>query len=330
MTAAVRTDAHRPSALDPADYAWVGFEDAHEGDEYLFEFDWERYRVLRGEAAIVDEKGRSVDGVPEDIAFATATYSGGRVRAGGCVHCGQTRIRYWTFYLHKPTGEVVAVGSSCAAKLSLDSRDDIERRAAVERQRLTAKLDEWRAADEKNELAIADLLAAEDAAGGSGGAGNDFTDSLLRYARKNGYLTEAQRDAVLKGIETRKRREEERAERAEEAGDPEPSPVIEGRIDIEGRIVAMKNVDSVYGSTTKMLVLDDRGFKVWGTFPDGLTNPLFERAVDEGATDIASWIRAGGIGRIRFRAAVERSRDDETFGFFKRPTKAEAITNEGE
>jgi hypothetical protein len=44
------------------------------------------------------------------------------------------------------------------------------------------------------------LLAREDAAGGSGGAGNEFVDSLLRYLRKHDRLTDKQRDAVLKGL----------------------------------------------------------------------------------------------------------------------------------
>jgi hypothetical protein len=55
-----------------------------------------------------------------------------------------------------------------------------------------------------------------------------------------------------------------------------------------------------------MLVRDDRGFKVWGTVPSSLPN------TDRG-------------DKVTFTASVERSNNDETFGFFKRPSKATLI-----
>ena len=60
--------------------------------------------------------------------------------------------------------------------------------------------------------------------------------------------------------------------------------------------------DSHFGITLKMLVRDDRGFKVWGTVPSSLPN------TESG-------------DRVTFIAAVEASDDDETFGFFKRPRR---------
>jgi hypothetical protein len=53
-----------------------------------------------------------------------------------------------------------------------------------------------------------------------------------------------------------------------------------------------------------MTVRDDRGFLVWGSVPAAL----------------------GGIeqgDRVQFNATVTKSDRDETFGFFKRPTKAQ-------
>lgn len=61
-------------------------------------------------------------------------------------------------------------------------------------------------------------------------------------------------------------------------------------------------VPMVVGSTYKMLVQDDRGFKVWGTVPGSI-------AADKG-------------DEIKFVANVEASDDDPKFGFFKRPRKA--------
>lgn len=324
-----RQDVHRPSIMDPADYVWIGEADDHANDGYV-DFDWERYAELTGQPELANRDYRDPYGAKWANVQHAESYrleSGERIangwRTGGCDHCGQTRIRYWMFYLHLPTREVVSVGTRCASKLSLDSKADIARRAQIERERKASALAKWIAADELNEKAWADLMGRQDEAGGSGGAGNEFVDSLVNYANRNGCLTDGQRDAVLKGIETRATRAAERAE--QNAGDPEPSAVIAGRITIEGRLLTVKNQEGRYGCTTKMLVLDDRGFKVWGTFPDSFSGPLFDRAIEDGSTDIRSWLSAGAKARVRFAAAVEQSRDDETFGFFKRPTKAEVI-----
>jgi hypothetical protein len=314
-----RQDVHRPSVLDPADYAWVGAEDAHDGDQYSFEFDWERYTELTGQPELAGRDYRDGDGIAWDEL----------TERRACCHCGQRRIRYWSFYLHVPTGKVVAVGSACAGKLSLDSREDIVRRHLIERNRTAKLLGAWREADPLNEQAYAELLAQEDAAGGSGGAGNDFVDSLLRYARKHGQLTEAQRDAVLRGIERRAQIAEERAAKDAEMGDPTPAPVVEGRQVITGRLLSTRSQEGYGGrDELKMLVLDDRGFKVWCTLPGVLVEQAFELACEAGLSDggVAGALRAGLKIRVRFTATVERSRKDETFGFGKRPTKAGVLT----
>lgn len=80
----------------------------------------------------------------------------------------------------------------------------------------------------------------------------------------------------------------------------EPCPT--GRIAITGQILGIKLQEGYYGNTWKMLVEDDRGFKVWGTIPSNLN--------------------VGRGDRVTFTAAIEPSKDDDKFGFFKRPTKA--------
>ena len=80
----------------------------------------------------------------------------------------------------------------------------------------------------------------------------------------------------------------------------ELAPVPEGRIEIEGKILSVKEKDSQYGLTLKCLIMDDRNFKVWGTVPGKLKNA-----------------QAGD--RIKIRATVKRSKDDG-FGFYSRPT----------
>lgn len=140
-----------------------------------------------------------------------------------------------------------------------------------------AALDAWKAAH-------ADVVEAVAALSGEFGLS-------LREALADGPLTERQVEAV-------------RRIAAERAADPEPAPVVEGRGVVTGRILSRKWVDSPYGSgALKVTVLDDRGFKVYGTLP---------AAIDD----------AQKGDRVTFTAAVTVSGDDETFGFFKRPSKA--------
>ncbi len=90
------------------------------------------------------------------------------------------------------------------------------------------------------------------------------------------------------------------AEQAElDAAEPSPLPVD------HGEILAIKLQESYYGDTWKMLVKDDRGFKV-------------------GAASLAAYTL---VGAVTFMAAVP-SRDDDKFGFYKRPTKAVNLDEE--
>jgi len=99
-------------------------------------------------------------------------------------------------------------------------------------------------------------------------------------------------------------RDAERAERdaAHEAGENAP----EGRVVITGTVLAFKVQESIYGDVLKMLVQDDRGFRVWGSVPSSLDDAERE-------------------SRITFTATVTASDKDAKFGFFKRPTKAAVI-----
>lgn len=82
-------------------------------------------------------------------------------------------------------------------------------------------------------------------------------------------------------------------------------PVPEGRVEIEGAVLATKWQESDFGGSLKMLV-EGEGFKVWGSVPSTL-GP----------------IESGD--RVAFTATVEASADDKSFGFFKRPTKARRL-----
>lgn len=100
-------------------------------------------------------------------------------------------------------------------------------------------------------------------------------------------------------------RDAERAKRdaAHEAGEDAP----EGRVVVTGTVLAVKVQESMYGDVLKMLVQDDRGFRVWGSVPASLEDAERE-------------------SRITFTATVTASDRDAKFGFFKRPAKAKVIS----
>ena len=83
-----------------------------------------------------------------------------------------------------------------------------------------------------------------------------------------------------------------------------------GRQAFAGEVLATKWKDTDFGPVYKMLVQDDRGFKLWGSVP---------KNIDPGRGE-----------RVAFMATVEPSRDDSRFGFFKRPTKAIILDTEEE
>jgi hypothetical protein len=88
--------------------------------------------------------------------------------------------------------------------------------------------------------------------------------------------------------------------------------VPEGRIEITGEVVSIKHQDGDYGVATKLLVKDDRGFKVWGSAP---------KSIDDTFSHTPTLVKGA---RVKLTATVTQS-DDKGFGFYKRPAKAEII-----
>jgi hypothetical protein len=96
----------------------------------------------------------------------------------------------------------------------------------------------------------------------------------------------------LQGEEVAKKQVEEQAKLTQ---------VVEGKQEIVGVVLTQYWKDTDYGMRQVMVVLDDRGFKVWGTVPASI-DPK------EGY-------------RVKFNAGVAAG-NEFGFGFFSRPTKA--------
>src|SRR5699024_10112765 len=196
-------------------------------------------------------------------------------------------------------------GASGEYRTAGDMRRAAKRRAqrAAKRQReaaaQAAKAERERAAFTESH---ADVVAA--VADMRGTFGDDMRATLAEAGR----LTDAQVAAVRKIA-------------AERAAEPEPAPIVSGRVAVTGRVISVKSRETRYGMAHKMIVRDDRGFRVHGSVPKAL------QVDDDGAIHGGSMVRGGE--RVTFTATVEPSDDDPTFGFFKRPANAERLPRDG-
>lgn len=131
---------------------------------------------------------------------------------------------------------------------------------------------------------------------------NTIITDIRHKFRQYGGLSDKQVDFVLQLAE------EDREAAIAAANAPVVPQVEEGKRTITGTIVGLKWKTSQFGynpvDVLKMTVALDDGTRVWGTVP----------------TSIFSEAEIGT--RVTFTATVKRGDRDETFGFFKRPTKA--------
>lgn len=98
------------------------------------------------------------------------------------------------------------------------------------------------------------------------------------------------------------------AQQATEAEFAPAAPAPEGRVAVTGKILGFKDVESDYGTTTKMIVrLDATNAKVYLTRPSAIGHA--ERG-----------------SHIEFTATFQRSKDDRFFSFGSRPSKASILS----
>jgi hypothetical protein len=278
MSNVVRTDAHSPLNLVTEDYAFAG----------CIDFDLNDPKARKAQDEMI---ARVLDG----RAWANVH---GRTQ---CDHCG-AHFRYAAMMIHTPSNTVLTVGETC-----LDNRFDLAT-SQFHAMRKAAELD--RAAQKIRKAVDAFVAANPDLACLGRGAElpetssrNSFLIDLSRKLNHYGSLSERQVEAARKSLA---RDIEWAAQRAAKvAAEPVATPVLTGRIEITGEILTTKYVENDFGGTLKMMVRDDRGFRVWGSVPSSLD--------------------ASRGDRVTFTATVEASKDDPTFGFASRPSKARSL-----
>jgi hypothetical protein len=120
-------------------------------------------------------------------------------------------------------------------------------------------------------------------------------------------------------VEQQERRNLREAEKA--AAQPAPA----GRQVVEGEVVMVRDYESDYGTTWKMMVKADGGFKVFVTVPRDLEPDSYTGGDLDTPTSFVAQVNALKGQRVRFTATLEPKADDPTFAIGKRPAKAQVL-----
>lgn len=282
---ATRTDAHRPSAIEPADYDFVAFE-------YL------RVDGIGDAQFLMAERARRT----AHMNRTGGTYSG-HEHGGNCGVCGSANAIYTALFHHRPSNTYVRTGLDCADKLECHGVEAFRRRVTEAR--------EQRAGKRKAQALLTDAGLAK--AWEVYAAGNtdrreestvvDMVGKLVQY----GSISDKQVNYLRVLVERIENRAAIEAQRAVETAAAAPVPVTDKRMTVRGTVLSVKVPGEFdIGQSTRMLVQHADGWKVFGTVPASI----------EG-------VARGDV--VEFDAAVKVSDKDAKFGYFSRPTKARKV-----
>ena len=300
-----RTDAHAPSNFVPENYEYVGSYDASPSAYMVVTVgQWGEKQV-----SYTSEKAHA-DRMMAMVAASTESRNDGR-----CDHCG-ANIRYRAVMRHRPTGQVVQCGEQCLEnRFSVATADFRAMKRAAEEARKMMRVRKAVAAwmDAHPDMA---WMASQEGVDANVAADNWFVRDVCRRFQTYGEVSDRQVAAVQRSLvqdaEFKARKAERDAQRAAEEAARPHADCPEGRVTVTGAVVSVREPDQyAQFPAWKMLVADDRGFRVWGTVPSA----LFGR--------YGSAPRRGD--RVTFTAQVQRSDKDADFGFYSRPTQARVV-----
>lgn len=237
-----RTDIHRPSAIQPEEYQFVGIW-----------FDPGAKDVVGGHKLLAEESERIAQFMAEHGAK-WASHSHG----GTCQCCG-AHANYLAAFYHDHHNEMIRVGERCAEKIGMGCKryfESARNKVAQERKRLTSR-DRARLQLEENGLQGAwALYEARNYQGANERIAYDLVMDLIRYKALS-----AKQWEFLKGL----------MHRIENKTPIAVEDCPEGRMTIIGTVLSIKKVDGMYGTCWKMLVkASEGGYTVYGTIPRGL------------------------------------------------------------
>lgn len=278
-----RTDVHKPSGINPADYEYVGQECIKIegiGDCYYVQ-------VMRKR-------------ITEHMKKTGGTYSK-HMHGGNCMVCGNVKAIYTVLFYHAKSNTYIRFGSNCAEKLEMSYSEENAFRNAVDnaRKAIAGKKKAYALLADNDYLSAWYLYITPQVEVHDKYEENTIRDMVGKLV-KYGYLSDRQwpyLGKLLKQISNRAEVEAKRAQERESALDC-PS----GRVTITGEVMKVSFIENAYGARDVVTVKDTRGFLVWGTLPRFLSD------AKRGDT-------------VTFKATVTPSDKDAKFGFYKRPTK---------
>jgi hypothetical protein len=315
MATATRQDVHRPGSpdFDPEAYELVDVYDLHPESK--------DHAHLTAELEKLAAQG---------------IQRGGNTYAA-CGHCGQVNLRYVALLVRRDVKEWIFVGQDCLSGrfVGQTAASFQALRKAAELERAKQKnLAAWlRLCDEHPGIAYASYAA--DIIDGYVSAARDHRDQehvkagvdwalgtlvdIARKARRNGEASERQVAFVEK---LWREVDEKLAAYSARTPDPEVPPAPEGKVTVKGRIAKIRWQESDFGGSLKMRVVTDAGWQVWVTVPRSLDD---RHEYDEETNTQRITPGAAEGDRVVFTATLTRSRDDATFAYGSRPTKARIV-----
>jgi hypothetical protein len=284
--------------FDPAEVEVVGYMDTRPpilNADALFGLPKDMYDII-----VSEFQQHRTEWLARNVELFGREYPGSR-----CEHCG-AHIRWAGIVRYTPTGQHFIVGEICAEeRMSLSNRGQHDARLvkmAAEHQAEMLRIAEAKATFYREHAAEAEYLFNEDR------PYNDFMADLRDKLQRYGSLSDKQVACITRNIERDAERQARFAEREAKLADV--PALAEGRYEITGTVRSTKWQENQFGGALKMLVEFDDGNRVWGTVPKALGwDGLEDR-------------------RVAFTAKVERSKDDEHFGFYSRPTGATYLDEE--
>lgn len=153
---------------------------------------------------------------------------------------------------------------------------------------------------------VPENITEEITAWAMGQGGSEFADNMRKIAEADFIGKRAWGIAAFipEGFNRAQAQAVEQVARAAEQAEAGPAP--EGKVTVTGTVSKVAVHENDYGYRKVMTVVLDNGARVWGTVP-------------------AAIYEVGAGGTVTFTATFSRSDRDETFGFFKRPSKASMV-----
>jgi len=283
----MRTDIHRPSAIQPEDYIFVAFECLPGANEDPM--GWAS--AQQAEREMIKAHMKATGG----------TYSH-HAHGGNCMICGNANAIYTALFYHEKTNSYVRVGRDCADKLDA---------SGLEWNAFTARVKDVlaaRAGKRKAEavLAGAGLTKAWEIYESDRHERQQYEEEtifdIVSKLVKYGSISEKQESFLRTLLDRIERRAEIEAQRKAENEAAEPAPT--GRVEVSGDVLSTKVQDGYYGTQFKMMVKTDAGWKLWVTVPMVMLSEV-------------ETLRGR---RVTLKVTVEPSKDDPKFAFGKRPS----------